>query len=77
MFPPQFGLYEQVKQSQLEMERSAQLDLEIELADQDAPSLPTRLGGWFSRWTTRLQQSFSQRPASLAVRLDPKGLQDH
>jgi hypothetical protein len=67
MFTPQFGLYEQVKQSQLEMERSAQLDLEIYMADPDSPSLPTRLGGLLANWGGRLQHGFGAILASFAV----------
>ncbi len=67
MFPTHIGLYEQVRQSQLEMERAAQLDLEIEQANAGVPSLPTRLGGFFSKLTGRFQQNPGHHPASLAV----------
>jgi len=67
MFTPQFGLFEQVKQSQLEMERSAQLDLEIGLAEADAPGWPTRLGGWLTHWGSQLQH----RLAGLSTLAEP------
>jgi hypothetical protein len=38
MFTPQLYLYEQVRQQQAEMERRAQQDLQIYLADEDASS---------------------------------------
>ncbi len=68
MFPPQFGLYEQVKQSQLEMERSAQLDLEINTTHQDTPSLLTYLE---DKPQKRAAISSLVSPKSSPVRLAP------
>ncbi len=70
MFTPQFGIYEQVKQSQLEMERAAQQDLEIEMAQPDAPAGGTRLGTLFARLSSHLVHS-ADSSASLAVQSKP------
>jgi hypothetical protein len=67
MFTTQIGLYEQVKQNQLEMERSAQLDLEIAMADPGASSLPTHLRGLLANWGNQLQHSLAERLASFVV----------
>ncbi len=68
MFNPQFGLYDQVKQRQSEMERSAQQDLEVLMAQQNTPTTNNRLVSLLDKWFRHLHTAPNPRPTSLTVR---------
>ncbi len=75
MFPPQLYLYEQVKQRQIEMEKTARQNLELSLSQQDVSNHQTgnrhtfsRLGSLLLYWGSELLCCTNEATAKVSLR---------